>query len=261
MSGRFWRVIAASALVAAVMGPVAARPATAASTRVTMAGMKFIPDHLEVQLGDTVMWEAGDDDHTVTARDGSFDSSSRGLMEQGDEYRWRFRTPGQFPYYCRIHGNRGMQGVIVVVDPYAPSTTTSTRPTPATAAATTSTTAAATTTTTVPATTTSRVLATSSTTSLKDLVTTAPAGVPAVPQAPPALNLSAPVVGSGGTDAALPEAQAAARHSGGSSSLPALALGAFAVVAVLGGGGLAVVRRRGAGRRGARRRGSRARRP
>jgi hypothetical protein len=173
-------------------------------------------------------------------------------MAEGDEFRWRFRLVGQFSYYCRIHGNRGMVGVITVVDPYAP-TTTSTRPTPATAAATTSTTAEAATTTTVPATTTSRVLATSSTTSLKDVVTTAPPGVPAVQQAPPALNLSAPVAGSGGNDPTLPEAPAAARHSGGLSPLPAIGLGAFAVVALLGGGGLAVRRR------GARRRGSRAR--
>ena len=153
MSGRVWRVLAASVLVTAVMGPIVARPAEAVTTRVTMADMKFTPDHLEVQLGDSVVWLAGDDDHTVTARDGSFDSSSRGLMGQGDEFRWRFRVPGQFAYYCRIHGSRGMQGVITVVDPSAP-TTTPTRLSPVTAAATTSTTEASTTTTTEPATTT-----------------------------------------------------------------------------------------------------------
>ena len=244
MSGRVWRVLAASVLVTAVMGPIVARPAEAVTTRVTMADMKFTPDHLEVQLGDTVVWLAGDDDHTVTARDGSFDSSSRGLMGQGDEFRWRFRVPGQFAYYCRIHGSRGMQGVITVVDPSAPTTTPS-RLSPVTAAATTSTTEASTTTTTEPATTTTRVLATSSTTNPAQAVTaTAPPGVPAVPQEPPALNLGAPVLGSGGNDGGLPEAQAASHRAGGSSPLPAaLGIGGAAVLAVLGAG--VAVKRRG----------------
>ena len=221
MSGRVWRVLAASVLVTAVMGPIVARPAEAVTTRVTMADMKFTPDHLEVQLGDTVVWLAGDDDHTVTARDGSFDSSSRGLMGQGDEFRWRFRVPGQFAYYCRIHGSRGMQGVITVVDPSAATTT----PT--------------------------RVLATSSTTNPAQAVTaTAPPGVPAVPQEPPALNLGAPVLGSGGNDGGLPEAQTASHRAGGSSPLPAaLGIGGAAVLAVLGAG-VAVKRRGSRARRG-----------
>ena len=223
MSGRFWRVIAASTLVATVIGPVAARPATAASTRVTMANMKFIPDHLEVQLGDTVMWEAGDDDHTVTARDGSFDSSSRGLMEESGEFRRRFRAPGQFPYSCRVHGNRGMQGVIVVVDPYAP-TTTSSRPTPVTAAATTSTTAAAVTTTTEPATTTSRVLATSSTL-VKSTTTTADTSSAVLPGAPP------PLAGEASSSAA------GRSGSGSGSDKGTVALIVGLLLAVSGGGG------------------------
>jgi len=239
-----WRLLAASVLVTGLVGPVAAGPAQAVTARVTMANMKFTPDRLDVQLGDTVVWVAGDDSHTVTARDGSFDSSSRGVMGQGDEFRWRFRVPGEYAYYCRIHGSRGMQGVVVVTDPSAP-TTTSTRPTPVTAAATTSTTAAAdsTTTSSEPVTTTSRVLATSSTTLVKDVVTTtAPPGVPVVPQEPPALNLSSPVLGSAPASASLPEARAAARRSGGSSLLPvALGVGGVALLGVLG---VLAVRRR-----------------
>jgi len=245
MSGRIWRVLVAFGLVAAVSAPLAARPALATTTRVTMADMKFTPDRLDVQVGDTVVWLAGDDDHTVTARDGSFDSSPRGLMGEGDEFRWRFRVPGEYPYYCRIHGNRGMQGVIVVTDPSAPATATTSRLTPVTAAATTSTTAPVTTTTAEPTTTTTRVLATSSTTSLAQVVaTTAPPGVPAVPQEPPALNPAAPVLSSHPGDASLPEAQAASRRSGGSSAQKtALGLGGVAVIGALGAG--FALRRRG----------------
>ena len=65
-----------------------------------------------------------------------------------------------------------------------------------------------------------------------------------VPQEPPALNLSAPVLDSnGGVQAPLPEAQAATRRSGGPSRPAALGLGAVAVLALLGGGLL--LRRRG----------------
>ena len=107
--------------------------------------MRFTPARVQIELGDSVIWEAGDDGHTVTARDGTFDSSSRGLMAEGDQFRWRFRVPGTYAYFCRVHQNRGMQGEIVVVDPSGATTTT--RLTPVTAAATTSTTAALTTTT------------------------------------------------------------------------------------------------------------------
>src|SRR5581483_4226903 len=131
MSGRLWRLVAPIVLVGALIGPVTARPAAASTSRVVAANLQFTPARLQVFVGDTVVWDAGDDDHTVTARDGSFDSSDRGLMAAGDEFRWRFRVPGTFPYFCRVHGDRGMQGVIVVVDPPAPSTTaTSTPPVP-----------------------------------------------------------------------------------------------------------------------------------
>jgi plastocyanin len=247
MSGRTCRVLAASVLVTALAGPAAFRPAQAATARVTMADMKFTPDRLDVSLGDTVVWLAGDDDHTVTARDGSFDSSARGVMAAGDEFRWRFRVPGQYPYFCRIHGSRGMQGVVVVTDPSAPTTTTTAHGTPVTAAATTSTTPAPVTTT-APTTTTTRLLATSSTTSVAQVVaTTAPPGVAAVPQEPPVLNLASPAVGSGPGDAGLSETSAASRRPGGSPFSPAVAAaagGGGLVLAVLAGGLVRRSRRR-----------------
>lgn len=220
--------------VAGVIGVVPNRPAGAAVGRVDMAGTRFNPARLQIQTGDTVIWEAYDDGHTVTAGDGSFDSSSRGTMAEGDQFRWRFRTPGTYAYYCRVHRSRGMQGEIVVVDPSAATSTT--RLTPVTAAATTSTTAAATTETTLPVTTTSRPLATSSTTSLRQITsTTVPAGTPAVPQEPPALNPNAPVLTGSGTSV-LPDAQAAARRSEAEQDpLPVAAIVVIAALALFGG--------------------------
>lgn len=236
MSGLSPRVGAAFVLVAAltVLSPP---PAEAYVTRVEMSGTTFAPPKVEIEIGDSIIWEAADDGHTVTARDGSFDSSSRGLMSEGDQYRWRFRAPGSYAYFCRVHGNRGMQGEIVVVDPASP-TTSSTRLTPVTAAATTSTTASPLTTTpTEPATTTTRPLATSSTTSPAVATsTTAPVGTPVAPQEPPAINPATPVVGTAEADANLPGAQAAARRSAAKDDfLPAIALGAAVLLALFGG--------------------------
>ena len=239
MSGRACRAAAALVLVTAVTSVnwvAGAGPAGADVARVKLAGQRFTPPRVEIVAGDSVIWEAGDDGHTVTARDGSFDSSDRGLMAEGDQFRWRFRVPGTYAYSCRVHGNRGMQGVVVVADPSAPSTST-TRLTPVSAAATTSTTAAAqaTTPTTVPETTTTRPLATSSTTSVRQVVTTTvPSGTPIDPQEPPALNPNAPMLSPSG-DSVLPESQAAARRSEASKeSLPVLAIVAVAALMLFG---------------------------
>jgi len=238
MSGRTCRAAAALVLVTGVVGAIGmagARPAAADVERVKLANQRFTPARVEIMVGDSVIWEAGDDGHTVTARDGSFDSSDRGLMAEGDQFRWRFRVPGTYAYSCRVHGNRGMQGEVVVVDPSAPSTST-TRLTPVSAAATTTTTAAASaTTTTVPATTTSRPLATSSTTSVRQVVTTtAPSGAPVDQQEAPALNPNAPVLSPTG-DAVLPESEAAARRSEASKeSLPVVAIVAVAALTLFG---------------------------
>lgn len=233
MSGLRWRVWMTFGLVAAGIGVPSPRPAAAATTRVVVGGTRFTPPRIEIAMGDSVVWEAADEGHTVTARDGSFDSSPRGLMAEGDQYRFRFRLPGTFAYFCRVHQARGMQGEIVVVDPAAP-TTTSTRLTPVSAAAPTSSTA--TTATTAPATTTSRPLATSSTTSMSvATATTAPSGAPAVPQEPPALNPNARIVGSPASGAGLSEEQAAARRSAGAGPVPAVGLGVLAALGIAGG--------------------------
>ena len=255
MSGLHWRGRMTLVVVGATFGWLSAgvgpgaptRSAAAATARVEVGSFRFNPPRLQISLGDVVEWDAVDDGHTVTARDGSFDSSSKGLMGDGDYFRYRFRAPGTYDYYCRVHASRGMQGTIVVVDPYAPATS-STRLTPVTAAATTSTTAAATTTTTAPVTTTTRVLATSSTTSLAQAeANTAPVGEAAVPNEAPTMNPGARVVGSPVPEAGgLSEAQAAARRSQGGDSPPTglLAGGGAGLLALLGIGAFTLQRRR-----------------
>jgi plastocyanin len=235
--------------VAGVIGAFPAGPAGAFVERVQVANQRFTPAKVEIQLGDSVIWEAGDDGHTVSARDGSFDSSDRGLMAQGDQFRWRFKVAGTYAYFCRVHQSKGMVGEVVVVDPSGATTTS--RLTPVTAAATTSTTVDYSTTTTAPATTTSRELATSSTTSLRQATsTTVLPGAPADPQEPPTINPNAPIL-TGAGRAVLPEAQAAARRAEAAKKNdlgPGIALGLLGVVLVGAGGG-AALRARGRGRR------------
>ena len=234
MIGQHWRVWVTFGLVAAGIGVPSPRPAGAATTRVAIGGMRFTPPRVEIAMGDSVLWEAADEGHTVTARDGSFDSSPRGLMAEGDQYRFRFRLPGTFAYFCRVHQARGMKGEVVVVDPAAPTTTT-TRLTPVSAAATSST---ATTATTAPTTTTSRPLATSSTTSQSvATATTAPPGAPAVPGEPPTLNPNARIVGTPASGTDLSEEQAGARRSEGDGAGPgpAIGLGLLAALGIAGG--------------------------
>lgn len=85
----------------------------------------FTPRTIEVQKGSTVVWEqVGDQPHSVTAADDSFDSSpdcgpvaSDECLGQGDTFSHTFETTGTFIYYCRVHGlpdGTGMVGKIVV---------------------------------------------------------------------------------------------------------------------------------------------------
>ena len=61
----------------------------------------FSPGHADVLVGDSVHWtNVSVRTHTVTARDGSFDS---GRLQPGAGFRHRFVAPGAVPYFCRLH--------------------------------------------------------------------------------------------------------------------------------------------------------------
>ena len=79
---------------------------------VTLIDESFQPPALEVATGATVSWENidGDDDHTVTADDGSFNS---GVLPAGSAFEHTFDAPGTYTDFCAIHPE--MQGTITVV--------------------------------------------------------------------------------------------------------------------------------------------------
>lgn len=107
--------------------PLAAT-AAAASHDVDVVDNAFEPPSPTVTAGDEVTWtSSGSNPHTVTADDGSFDSNpdcgafadaaSGACMDGGESFAFTFDEPGEYAYYCKLHGGPGgvgMAGTITV---------------------------------------------------------------------------------------------------------------------------------------------------
>jgi plastocyanin len=98
-------VALAPALAAAA--PRAAHPAASAAGKparervVAIDGMKFVPATLAARPGDRVTWVNKDlVPHTVTARDGRFDSKT---IAAGASFAWTATGSGQVEYACLYH--------------------------------------------------------------------------------------------------------------------------------------------------------------
>lgn len=119
------------ALSALVLGTlvVGTTAAGAATKDVVIVDDSFQAQTVTVTQGDTVKWtDNGNESHTVTADNGSFDSSAGGsaVLAKGQTFSATFNTPGSFAYHCKIHGGPGgvgMSGTIVVKAASAPATT------------------------------------------------------------------------------------------------------------------------------------------
>lgn len=84
-----------------------ARPARHA---VIIEAMKFSPDVIEVNAGDTIVWTNKDAfPHAVTAENHSFDSKDIG---SGCSWKFKATARGVFPYICSFHPT--MKGKLVV---------------------------------------------------------------------------------------------------------------------------------------------------
>jgi plastocyanin len=70
----------------------------------------FDPPQSAVEPGSTITWtNNGDEPHTVTADDGSFDS---GMLNPGDSYTVAFDGQGTLTYHCAIHPE--MRGSVTI---------------------------------------------------------------------------------------------------------------------------------------------------
>lgn len=70
--------------------------------------LEFVPEECTAQVGQTVTWEnVGGVPHTVTSEDGKFDSGIGTPIASNGEYKFTFKTAGEYPYYCALHAQKG----------------------------------------------------------------------------------------------------------------------------------------------------------
>ena len=124
-------VLAAGLLV--VAAPDVGVAAGGGGRSVSIEHRQFAPRELAVSVGDEVTWthRDGEQVHSVTADDGSFDSNPtcsaanpKECMSDHDTFKQTFGTEGRFPYFSKTFGGPGGQGasgVIVVVTAAAPA--------------------------------------------------------------------------------------------------------------------------------------------
>jgi len=118
-------VLAAGVLVVAT--PDVGIAAGGGGRSVSIEHRQFVPKELTVNVGDEVTWthRDGEQVHSVTADDGSFDSNPlcstanpKECMSDHDTFKHTFGAEGRFPYFSKTFGaagGQGASGVIVVV--------------------------------------------------------------------------------------------------------------------------------------------------
>ena len=100
-----------TAFVAALLLAPAAG-AYAKEHEVDIKDVKYKPAKIKIKKGDTVVWKNSDDrDHTVVAKDESFDS---GKIAAGESFEHKFEKAGKFAYGCEYHPR--MKGVVEVTE-------------------------------------------------------------------------------------------------------------------------------------------------
>src|SRR4051794_16653815 len=116
---------------------------------VSIEHREFVPRELTVSVGDEVTWthRDGEQVHSVTADDGSYDSNPlcsaanpKECMSDHDTFKHTFGAEGRYPYFSKTWGGPGGQGVsgvisVVTAPPPSPkkgaptgATTTTTAP-------------------------------------------------------------------------------------------------------------------------------------
>ncbi len=79
---------------------------------VTIPGRNFTPDLLVVAVGTTVKWVSRDgEQHTVTS---DIPNLFNGTIEPFGSFSYTFNQTGNYEYFCSIHGQMGMRGVVQV---------------------------------------------------------------------------------------------------------------------------------------------------
>ena len=76
----------------------------------TLGNRAFMPDDVNIAVGETVTWMNTDNvSHTSTSDTSGWDS---GIVAPGKQFSVAYQTAGTFKYHCAIHP--GMVGSVVV---------------------------------------------------------------------------------------------------------------------------------------------------
>ncbi len=98
---------------AQTVDPPAEAPVGEQTVRVSLKDNRFRPARITVPAGTTVIWSNDEDDpengHNVISRDYRWASSD---FLPGESYQRAFTTPGEYRYFCDLHG--GMVGRVIV---------------------------------------------------------------------------------------------------------------------------------------------------
>lgn len=98
--------------------PVETYPPNGETVEVLALDNSFRDETIEIEAGTEVVWDnRGRNDHDVLPAD---ETQAWGVEVEdfapGDTYATIFGTPGEYPYYCSIHGTKdvGMIGTVIV---------------------------------------------------------------------------------------------------------------------------------------------------
>lgn len=123
------RAVSAAALILLALAPLPA--GASGEPEVIVTDDYYVPEDVVVEAGSSITWEQqGNNPHSVTADDNSFDSHpgcsptvTTACMRNGDTFSRVFDQLGTFRYYCKVHGSpggQGMAGTVRVVEPGPP---------------------------------------------------------------------------------------------------------------------------------------------
>jgi plastocyanin len=89
---------------------VSPAPVSAATVPVVVENYDYSPASRTIVAGDVVRWTFSGDPHSVTSRDGLFDS---GVTDPGGSFQFTFTKAGTYRYSCVVHPDL-MSGTVVV---------------------------------------------------------------------------------------------------------------------------------------------------
>ena len=92
--------------------------------------LRFVPETVEIAVGDTVRWTFESPGHNVTSKPGASEKCENpegaepfasyegdqhfSIDPEGSTYEHTFTVPGEYVYVCAPHADQGMVGTVVV---------------------------------------------------------------------------------------------------------------------------------------------------